>query len=196
MYTIENNIDNTIIIKKSKFITKLFKINDISDINNIINNLKIEYKDSTHICYAYILNGLEKCVDDGEPSGTAGLPILNVIKKNDLNYILAVVIRYFGGIKLGAGGLVRAYSNCINDTLKLCNIVELIDGYNISIIFNYDNIKLIDSILSDIIILNKDYDEMIKYELNISKEKYESIKNILIEKCNSVVINKQILIAK
>lgn len=196
MYTIENNIDNTIIIKKSKFITKLFKINDISDINNIINNLKIEYKDSTHICYAYILNGLEKCVDDGEPSGTAGLPILNVIKKNDLNYILAVVIRYFGGIKLGAGGLVRAYSNCINDTLKLCNIVELIDGYNISIIFNYDNIKLIDSILSDIIFLNKDYDEMIKYELNISKEKYESIKNILIEKCNSVVINKQILIAK
>lgn len=196
VYTIENNIDNTIIIKKSKFITKLFKINDISDINNIINNLKIEYKDSTHICYAYILNGLEKCVDDGEPSGTAGLPILNVIKKNDLNYILAVVIRYFGGIKLGAGGLVRAYSNCINDTLKLCNIVELIDGYNISIIFNYDNIKLIDSILSDIIFLNKDYDEMIKYELNISKEKYESIKNILIEKCNSVVINKQILIAK
>ena len=196
VYTIENNIDNTIIIKKSKFITKLFKINDISDINNIINNLKIEYKDSTHICYAYILNGLEKCVDDGEPSGTAGLPILNVIKKNNLNYILAVVIRYFGGIKLGAGGLVRAYSNCINDTLKLCNIVELIDGYNISIIFNYDNIKLIDSILSDIIFLNKDYDEMIKYELNISKEKYESIKNILIEKCNSVVINKQILIAK
>ena len=123
MYSINKNIDNTIIIKKSKFITKLYKINSIKEVNGIINDLKSEYKDSTHICYAYILNSIEKCVHDGEPSGTAGLPILNVLKHNNLNYILAIVIRYFGGIKLGAGGLVRAYSNSITDTLKLCDIV-------------------------------------------------------------------------
>lgn len=196
MYSINKNIDNTIIIKKSKFITKLYKINNLSDINNIINDLKNEYKDSTHICYAYVLSGIEKCVDDGEPSGTAGLPILNVLKHNNLDYILAVVIRYFGGIKLGAGGLVRAYSNSITDTLKLVNIVELIEGLNITIKFNYDNVKYIDNLLTNTTILNKSYDELIKYELNISKEKYESIKNILIEKCNDIDINKQILITK
>ena len=133
MYSIKDNIDNTIIIKKSKFITKLYKINGVDEVNGIINDLKNEYKDATHICYAYIFNGMEKCNDDGEPSGTAGLPILNVLKYNNLNYILAVVIRYFGGIKLGVGGLVRAYSNSITDTLKICNIVELIYGLSIEI---------------------------------------------------------------
>ena len=196
MYTIKNNIDNTIIIKKSKFITKLFKINDISEINNIINNLKIEYKDSTHICYAYILNGLEKCIDDGEPSGTAGIPILNVIKKNNLNYILAVVIRYFGGIKLGAGGLVRAYANSVNDTLKLVNIVELIDGLNITITFNYDNIKFMESLLTNATIINKSYGESINYNLNISNSEYNNIIDLLKDKCDSISINKHIFIAK
>lgn len=196
MYSINKNIDNTIIIKKSKFITKLYKINNLSDINNIINNLKIEYKDSTHICYAYILNGIEKCVDDGEPSGTAGLPILNVLKHNNLNYILAVVIRYFGGIKLGAGGLVRAYSNSITGTLKLVNIVELIEGLNIFITFNYDNIKLIDNLLKDIQIMNKEYKDNIIYEFNISMLKYESIKDILKDKCINIIINNDIYITK
>lgn len=196
MYSINKNIDNTIIIKKSKFITKLYKINNLSDINNIINKLKIEYKDSTHICYAYILNGIEKCIDDKEPSGTAGLPILNVLKHNNLNYILAVVIRYFGGIKLGAGGLVRAYSNSITDTLKLVNIVELIEGLNISITFNYDNIKYIDNLLKDIEIINKQYNDNIIYNINISKEDYENIKDILKDKCINIIINNDIYITK
>ena len=110
MFSIENNLDNTIIIKKSKFITKLYKINNINEINNILYNLKKEYKDATHVCYAYILNEIEKCSDDGEPNKTAGLPILNVLKKNQLNYILAVVIRYFGGTLLGSGLLTRTYT--------------------------------------------------------------------------------------
>ena len=196
MYSINKNIDNTIIIKKSKFITKLYKINSIKEVNGIINDLKSEFKDATHICYAYILNSIEKCVDDGEPSGTAGLPILNVLKHNNLNYILAIVIRYFGGIKLGAGGLVRAYSNSITDTLKLCDIVELIEGLNIEISFNYDDVKYIDNILKHIEIINKKYNDNIIYNINISKESYENIKDILNDKCIDVIINNSIYITK
>ena len=81
MYSIKHNLENTTEIKKSKFITKLYKINSIDEINIILKNLKNEFRDSTHICYAYIVNGLEKCSDDGEPSGTAGLPIVNILKK-------------------------------------------------------------------------------------------------------------------
>lgn len=112
-------IENEIIIKKSKFIAKLYKINNLNEIDNVINDLKKEYKKATHICYAYIINGQEKAVDDGEPSGTAGKPILNVLQKRKLNEILVVVIRYFGGIKLGAGGLVRAYTKSASEIIKL-----------------------------------------------------------------------------
>lgn len=193
MYSINNNVDNTIIIKKSKFITKLYKINNIDQINNILNKLKQEYKDATHICYAYIIEGNIKCSDDGEPSGTAGLPMLNILKKNNLNYILAIVIRYFGGIKLGAGGLIRAYSNSISDALKLVKIIELQEGLNITIIFNYNNIKYIDILFNNEVV-NKKYDNNVEYNINILKDKYESIKDNLIKNCININIVKFIYI--
>ena len=111
-------IENEIIIKKSKFITKLYNIDNEDEVKNIIENLKKEYKKATHICYAYSINGKEKAVDDGEPSHTAGLPILNVIHLKKLNNVLIVVIRYFGGIKLGAGPLTRAYSKSASEIIK------------------------------------------------------------------------------
>lgn len=198
MYSIKKDIENTIILKKSKFITKLYKINNIEETNNILEQLKKEYKDSTHICYGYIVNGLEKCSDDGEPSGTAGLPILNILKKNNLTNILAVVIRYFGGIKLGAGGLVRAYSNSVNETLKLSDIIELEEGYLVELEFNYDQIKLVDYILNNKDIINKEYNDNIIYKFYLNKDElnfipelekvaiHVSIKDkILIEKKNS-----------
>lgn len=196
MYSISNNVDNTIIIKKSKFITKLYKINTINDIDDILNKLKKENNGATHICYAYIFNGIEKCSDDGEPSGTAGLPILNVLKRNNLNNILGVVIRYFGGIKLGAGGLVRAYSNSISESIKLTTINELIDGYNITIFFNYDNIKEIDSLLNNAEIIEKKFFNEISYNINISIIDYKNIYNNLSSKCNNIIINENIYITK
>ena len=170
MYSIKESIENIIIIKKSKFITKLIKVNNIDEVNKNLEEIKKEFKDSTHICYAYIVNGQEKCVDDGEPSGTAGLPILNILKKNNLTNILAVVIRYFGGIKLGAGGLVRAYSNSVNDTLKLTSIIELIEGYLVELEFSYDQVKLVDYILNDKTIINKEYNDNIIYSFYLNKE--------------------------
>lgn len=100
-------------IKKSKFIGYLFSLNDESDIKTILDFLKNEHKKATHICYAYKFSKgkvLVKASDDGEPSGTAGRPILNVIEKKNLDNVMICVVRYFGGILLGAGGLVRAYT--------------------------------------------------------------------------------------
>ena len=124
MYIINENVENEIIIKKSRFIAKLYYIDNENEVNEIINNLKKEYKKSTHIVYAYIVKGKEKAVDDGEPSHTAGRPILNVLQKKNITNVLAVVIRYFGGIKLGAGGLVRAYTNSISEVFKLAKVKE------------------------------------------------------------------------
>ena len=108
-------------IKKYKFFGYLFEIKNVDEIKPIIENLKKEHKKATHICYAYRLNSpfAEKAVDDGEPSGTAGKPILNVLQKQEKQNVLLVVVRYFGGIKLGAGGLLRAYSKCASETLKI-----------------------------------------------------------------------------
>lgn len=107
-------------IKKSKFIGLYFSVKSQDEVVEILNNLKKEHKKATHICYAYRLTSpfSEKAFDDGEPSGTAGKPILNVLQKQDKKDSLLVVIRYFGGIKLGAGGLVRAYSKTASETLK------------------------------------------------------------------------------
>ena len=99
MKTIKNNIQNEIIIKNSKFICYLYKIKDINEINSILHNIKEEHINATHHCYAYILNNTQKSSDDGEPTGTAGIPILKVLEKNNLSNILAIVVRYFGGIK-------------------------------------------------------------------------------------------------
>ena len=194
MQTIKNNIHNEIIIKNSRFICYLYKINDLTEINPIINKLKETEKDANHYCYAYILNNYKKSSDDGEPGGTAGIPILKVLENNNLTNILAVVIRYFGGIKLGAGGLVRAYTKSVTNTLSQDNIINLIEGYNINITFNYNQIKEIDYLLKDITINNKIFDNTIKYNINIPKEfletiklnnlNYEIIKDIYIEKNN------------
>ena len=104
---------NEVVINKSRFIGIMQELTCEQDITTTLEAVKKEHKKATHICYAYVYSidkVLEKCSDDGEPKGTAGAPIMNVIKKRGCKNILVVVVRYFGGIKLGAGGLVRAYS--------------------------------------------------------------------------------------
>lgn len=187
MKSINKNTENEIIIERSKFITKLFKINSEGEAKEILNNLNNEYKDSTHICYAYIVGNIKRFNDDGEPGGTAGMPILNVLENNDLNYILAVVIRYFGGIKLGAGGLVRAYSNSVSECLKLTEIQKLVNGIKLEITFNYNNVEQINYLLKDIEITNKTFDNNITYEFNISNSKLLEIN----EKLNKLIISKK-----
>lgn len=190
MYTIDKNVENEIIIKNSKFITLLFKIKSKNDIANILNDVKRKYPKATHYCYAYVVDSYKKSSDDGEPGGTAGMPILNVLEKDEITNILAVVVRYFGGIKLGAGGLVRAYSKSIKDTLDLVNINELQNGKLIRLTFNYGIQDKINYIIKDEEIINKDFKEKIVYTVKVRNEtinkldnyQYQVLDNILIEK--------------
>ncbi len=192
MYTISNNSKYELIIKNSKFITLLYKINNEDIVKKILNNVKEIYPDATHYCYAYIIDNQKKSSDDGEPSKTAGLPILKVLENNQLNHILAIVVRYFGGIKLGANGLIRAYSKCTSNALKENTIKELVQGYNINITFHYQDIKKIDYLLKDILVNNKTFDNLITYNLDIpinflntiinNNISYQIIKDIYIEK--------------
>ena len=109
---------NTIEIKKSKFIAYYYQITTIEEVTIILETLKKEHKKAKHFPYAYQINNNLKKSDDKEPAGTAGLPILNIILKNNLNNTLIVVVRYFGGIKLGSGGLIRAYMNSAGKVIQ------------------------------------------------------------------------------
>ena len=108
----------TLEIKKSKFIAYYYEVQTKEEAINILNDLKKEHKKARHIPYAYKIDNDIKKSDDKEPSGTSGMPILNIIEKNNLNHTLIAVVRYFGGIKLGAGGLIRAYSNAAKEVIK------------------------------------------------------------------------------
>lgn len=112
-------------IEKSKFIANLMRIQNEEEALAFISQLKKKYWDATHNCSAFILStGSMRSNDDGEPSGTAGKPILECLKKNELSDVAVVITRYFGGIKLGAGGLIRAYTGATQNGIKSSGVVE------------------------------------------------------------------------
>jgi len=191
MNVIENNIMNVYEIKKSKFITYIYKITKLEEVNSILDELRNKYKDATHICYGYKLENIIRFSDDNEPGGTAGSPIMQVLEKNNLNYVLCIVIRYFGGIKLGAGGLVRAYSKSVVECLNNCSIIKLVKGKNILLKFNYEKINTIDNILKDSLIINKSFNEDIVYEVNVEENIISKLESI----CD-VIVNSDVYIEK
>ena len=188
MKTIKDEVKDITIINKSKFITYIIPTNDINEVKEKLENFKDKYKDATHECFGYIIDFKEKCSDDGEPSGTAGLPILNVLKNNNLTNVVCIVIRYFGGIKLGSGGLIRAYSSCVKNALEKCEFGILEKGYKIVIEFDYNNIKNIDYILKKYNPI-KSFNNKISYTFNITENDFNILKNSL-EKY-SIIKNKE-----
>lgn len=186
MNTIKENVSNTLEIKKSTFICELIKIKDINEVNYYLNSVKTKYKDATHYCYCYIIDNIIKASDDNEPSKTAGIPIMEVLTKNNLNNILCIVIRYFGGIKLGASGLIRAYSNSVRDCLKKAIILKQEDGYEIEIITDYSNQKELDYLIKDFDV-KKEYNEQIRYIIKCNKDFLDILNN---KKINYNIIDK------
>lgn len=185
MYVLKDNLENIIEIKKSKFICKIYKVYSSLEANNILNELRDNFRDATHICYAYKINNIAKFSDDGEPGGTAGLPMMDTIIKKDLDYILVVVIRYFGGIKLGSGGLVRAYASCVSDTISLGKLNILENGYRIKIVTTYDKSKKLDYLIKDLTNVKKEYLKDVTYTFDISKNKLNEL-----SEWNPIIINE------
>ena len=177
MNTIINPVMNEIEIKKSKFITLLFPIHSISEINEKLKQVKDDYPLATHYCYAYILLQNKKCSDDGEPLKTAGQPILNVLEKHQLSHILAIVIRYFGGIKLCAGGLVRAYSKAVVEAINISTIKPLQLKTHIILSFSYEIEQTIHKLCPNLEIICKQYLENITYEGYATIDELETLKS-------------------
>ena len=183
MYSIDDVEEFTTEIQKSKFICRLIKLNSFEQIEEELNKVRNDWSGATHYCYAYLFENKKKCSDDGEPGGTAGMPILNVLENNNLSNILCIVVRYFGGIKLGAGGLVRAYTQSVTNTLEVCNLIEIKKGKKVEIIFPYNQDKRINYLLNNFNILEKYFEENIRYIFNISNDDL----NILID--NNITYN-------
>lgn len=177
MKTISKKITNELIIKNSKFITIIYPITSIENIQDLIDETKLAYPKATHYCYAYIINGIKRSSDDKEPSGTAGTPMLSVLTKENYTNILVITVRYFGGIKLGAGGLVRAYSKSVKEALNIATIIDLELGYRVQITVSYSKQKELDYLLRNTLIIKKEYQENIEYEVLISKDSIQVLNN-------------------
>ncbi len=175
--TVKSESQSIIIEKKSKFIGNLYYVENEEEANEILNNIKKKYFDARHNCYAYriIKDGtiIEKQSDDGEPAGTAGMPMLNILAKQNIVNVLIVVTRYFGGILLGTGGLVKAYSDATKDALQNTEIIEKQEGYVIELMCDYENIRQFEYIClkNNIKIVSKEYAESIKVLVEIPKAK-------------------------
>ena len=142
--TIKINAVAEIEEKRSRFIGSAFYVENEEEAEKIIKDTKKKYYDARHNCFAYIINNgsvAKRFSDDGEPSGTAGFPILNVLEKNELYNVLVIVTRYFGGILLGAGGLVRAYTEAAVKAIEKAEIVEQENGFELEIWISYQDME-------------------------------------------------------
>ena len=181
MYTIEGSVTNTTITKKSKFIAFLQPVFSSSKANELIKQLKNQYKDATHVCYAYIINENEfKYYDDGEPQNTAGLPIYKSLCNKNLSHIICVVVRYFGGIKLGANGLVHAYSDSALSAIEESKIIPYRELSSYIIEISYSDFDTLNHYLNknEIAITDKQFLDNILVSFNAGDEEIKEIKEL------------------
>ena len=179
--TIAENVQTEFIEKKSKFIANLFYVENSEEAEKIIKKTKKKYFDARHNCIAYrIMQGdnlIERSSDDGEPSGTAGAPMLNILQKNNLVNVLVIVTRYFGGILLGTGGLVRAYSNSLLQAIEISQKVKKCFGYELEIGLEYNEFENFKYYCKNnkISIVDSQYKENIVCKIELEEEKKQKL---------------------
>ena len=205
--TINENVQAEIIEKKSKFIANLFYVESVEEVEKVIKETKKRYFDARHNCIAYrVIDGnqiIEKFSDDGEPSGTAGSPMLNILQKNGLANVLVIVTRYFGGILLGTGGLLRAYSDSLVSALSNAKLIKKCFGDELEVTLDYselENFKYYCK-MNEIVITECSYSEKIVCIINLEEQRTDKLLNdfetkkiflIKIEKISKKYITKSI----
>lgn len=192
-YTVKENGFHEIIIQKSRFITYLARATTEEQAQAFISELKKKHHDANHNCSAYVIgerNEIQKANDDGEPSGTAGVPMLEVLKKRDLRDTVVVVTRYFGGIKLGGGGLIRAYGSSVSEALNAVGVVERIEHTVVSVNVDYtwlgklenelrasvhpiDQIHYLDQVQIDVLVKTADVPDFLDWMTNMTNGQAE-----------------------
>ena len=169
-----------IVIQRSRFICTLKRIDGFDDALSFVKSVKKKYSDATHNCYAFISNAQgteQRFSDDGEPQGTAGQPMLEVLKKKGIFMTVAVVTRYFGGVKLGAGGLVSAYTRAVAETVENAKIIKNVVGVSLEITCGYEMYNALLQALKDKVfaILSTDFADNVKMTIAVPKEDADNI---------------------
>ncbi|MDU6029888.1 MAG: YigZ family protein [Staphylococcus epidermidis] len=177
-----HSIEN--VISKSRFIAYIKPVSTENEAKAFIDEIKIKHKDATHNCSAYTVGpemNIQKANDDGEPSGTAGIPMLEILKKLEIHNVCVVVTRYFGGIKLGAGGLIRAYSGAVRDVIYDMGRVELREAIPVTVTLDYDQTGKFEYELASTTFLLREqfYTDKVSYQIDVVKNEYDAFIDFL-----------------
>lgn len=168
---IKEEVSKTLIIEKSRFIAYLKPCFSEDEYKNYLKEIRKIHHDANHVCSGFICDAIKRSSDDGEPSGTAGVPILSVLEKNKINHTAALVVRYFGGIKLGAGGLIRAYGSAVTNALNEAKLVEDVELKKYELILSYDLANKVNHLIeTESIKMNIEYLEKVKYNFLIDND--------------------------
>ena len=177
-----HSIEN--VISKSRFIAYIKPVSTENEAKAFIDEIKTKHKDATHNCSAYTVGpemNIQKANDDGEPSGTAGIPMLEILKKLEIHNVCVVVTRYFGGIKLGAGGLIRAYSGAVRDVIYDMGRVELREAIPVTVTLDYDQTGKFEYELASTTFLLREqfYTDKVSYQIDVVKNEYDTFIDFL-----------------
>ncbi len=180
-----------IVEKKSRFIATVESVSSEAEALDFIAAKKKEYWDARHNCYAYIIGEKEqitRCSDDGEPAQTAGRPMLDILKKTDVYNVVAVVTRYFGGVLLGTGGLVRAYQQATIEGLRACKLVECRQGYPLTIQTDYNHYGKLEYLFRehDIIIEEASFEANVRLRVTVDATQKDQIEKEIADKTSGV----------
>lgn len=194
--TIAKNTSNEMVIKKSRFICSIARVSTEEEAQQFIEQVSTENRKATHNCYAYMVGDLDQIQresDNGEPSGTAGVPILESLQLAKIHNVVAVVTRYFGGIKLGAGGLIRAYSNSVTNAIHKAGLVQRIKQAVLEITVNYSRH---DSLLhylkeQEIEVADEQFSATVQTNVYVDEEKVDSFTEELINRFNDQLTIKK-----
>ncbi len=181
----EKEYSAEIVEKRSKFIAKVIKVKSEEEATNELKKIRKEHRDARHNVFAYrIMNVGERMSDDGEPSGTAGAPILDILRAENLQNVLVVVTRYFGGILLGTGGLVRAYSAAAKEAVATSEkvVMKLCNEYMVKTDYNYLNILNHYFNKQSIIVRDTDFSDNIRFKIVVESARAEAVLREIEEK--------------
>lgn len=158
-------------INKSKFLSYLAPVKTEDEAKEYLREIKRLHPKATHHCSAYVCGDIERSNDDGEPASSAGLPMLQVLRGNDLDFVIAVVVRYYGGVLLGVGGLIRAYGSSVSLALEAATIMVPSTVYTYTLAFPYEFTNEVETHLtSSGVIVDREYDALAKYTVEVLSE--------------------------
>ena len=184
MKTIISTVEVSQTIQKSEFISYLIPVKNEDEAKEELQNIKKQHPKATHHCSAMVIDGITRSNDDGEPASTSGLPMLQTLLGNEMDYVLAVVVRYYGGILLGTGGLVRAYGNGVQQALKLLETERKVERQLFQVHCDYAQLNWIQILCEQhqIEIYQQDFQVQITLQLGISEDQIKPFEQALIER--------------